>query len=114
VHIGDKWKLFSNEKSDISFNVKNFYTLKEINDGVASIESNGEIASDSTDTNLMGYNVTTDLKGQQQGEYAMDIKTGMLMHCKITAAIKGTIQMMGREIPIEIEMNVKIDGELLK
>jgi hypothetical protein len=62
----------------------------------------------------MGYNVTSDLKGEQQGEYAMDIKTGMLMHCKITATIKGIIQMMGREVAVEIETNVEMAGGVVK
>lgn len=113
VHIGDKWKLFSTEKSDVNFTVKNFYTLKSIEDGVANIESEGEIATDSTSSNTMGYDVVSELKGSQEGIYAMDIKTGMLLTCNVTTRIEGTVQVMGRDAHVNMKTDIKIDGQKL-
>jgi len=113
VHIGDKWKLFSTEKNDINFTVKNFYTLRSIEDGVADIESGGEIETDSASSNMMGFDVISDLKGNEEGSYAMDIKTGMLLSAKIKAKINGTVQVMGQEAEIKMITNIKIDGQKL-
>jgi len=114
VHIGDRWRMTSNDEAGISFAIKNVYTLRSIKDGVADIESQGEVSSDKTSTFLMGYDVVADLTGQQQGSYSMDIRTGMLMDCKISSEIEGKIQMMGRDIPIKISTGVKMDGRKVK
>jgi hypothetical protein len=114
VHVGDKWKLYSTEKNDISFTVRNFYTLRSIEDGVANIESAGEIETDSTSTNLMGYNVTAALTGKQEGVYSMDITTGMLISCKIKANIEGTMQMVGREVKMKMRTEVSMDGQKIR
>jgi hypothetical protein len=114
VHVGDQWKLFSTEKNEINFMAKNFYTLRSIDDGVANIESEGEVTTDSTSTNVMGDDVSSDLKGTQEGVYAMDIKTGMPLSCKISATIEGTMQMVGREVQIKMKTKVKMDGQKLK
>jgi hypothetical protein len=113
IHIGDKWKSFSSEKSEVSFNVKRFFTLKAINDGVADVESEGEITSDSAVSNAAGQQAVSDLKGKQQGIYLVDIKTGMLVSCNIVTNIEGTIQMMGRDVPVKIENSVKMEGRKL-
>jgi uncharacterized protein DUF6263 len=114
VHIGDKWKLFSTENADINFMVKNFYILKSIKDGIADIESEGEIASDTVSAVLMGTDVIADLKGRQEGSYSMDIKTGMLLGCKVFGDVNGSIQMLGRTIPIKIVTSLKMDGQKVK
>jgi uncharacterized protein DUF6263 len=114
LHTGDKWKIFSTEKNDINIRIKNFYKLKAIHDGIADIESEGEIVADSTTSNLMGYDVTSDIKGEQTGVYLMDIKTGMLNQCNIKSQLEGSIQMLGRDIPVFIETLVKIEGKKIK
>lgn len=113
VHVGDKWQLSSTEKTDLNFTVKSSYILKSISDGVANITCEGEIVTDSSSTTMMGYDVLPDLKGTQDGEYAMDIKTGMLLSCRVTAKITGTVQVMGREAKIKMDTEIKIDGQKL-
>ena len=53
---------------------------------------------------------TVNLKGSQEGEYEMETKTGMLISCRLSATVEGTIQTMGQQIPITIKTSVKIDG----
>lgn len=110
VHIGDRWRLTSQDNADISFSVKNVYTLRSIKDGVADIESEGDIVSDKTSTVMMGYDVVANLAGKQQGSYSMDIHTGMLVSCHISADIEGKIQLVGRDIPVKITTSVKMSG----
>ncbi|HWK07237.1 MAG TPA: DUF6263 family protein [Puia sp.] len=111
VRIGDRWKLTSKDDGDLSFSVNNAYTLISIKDGIADIESRGVISSDTASALLMGYDVVANLSGQQQGSYSMDIRTGMLVNCKVTAEIEGKIQMMGRDIPVKMSTGVKMDGK---
>ena len=114
VHVGDKWKLFSNEKEDINFKVKTFYTLTSIDDGYAKIKSEGEILSDSATFNLMGQQVGAVLKGEENGNYNMNVQTGMLVNCAITSKVTGTIQILGQEIPVNIKTKIKIAGKKVK
>ncbi|HMG69206.1 MAG TPA: DUF6263 family protein [Chitinophagaceae bacterium] len=112
VHIGDSWKLNSLQNG---FTVKNIYKLKAINDDLALIESEGVISSDSSLTNSPGLGgIPAELKGDQQGEYEMETKTGMLVSAKLKASIKGTVTAGGGDVPITIETSVKINGKKLK
>lgn len=89
-------------------NTANSFALTDIHDGTAFIESDGAITSDSL-ASFMGSNVTTDLRGQQKGEFRIDIKTGMLVSAKVMLTVKGTLLVMGREIPLTIESSQKMD-----
>ncbi|MES1225220.1 MAG: DUF6263 family protein, partial [Bacteroidota bacterium] len=111
VHVGDKWKLISKEAGDIAYFSKNFYTLKSVSDGIATIESDGEIMSDSTKTNYMNFEINSNFTGTQKGEYEVDIKTGMMVDCNMEVNIKGVLEMMGRDIPITISTKVKMKGK---
>lgn len=108
VHLGDKWKLNSKQSGEFPLNVTSFFKLDDINDGVVTIKTKGELISDSTISNFMGNQVMADLKGKQEGEYKMDIKTGMLISSTIKSEIEGNVTMMGREIPVTVENTIKI------
>ena len=114
VHIGDRWRLTSQDNADIAFQVKNIYALRSIKGGIADIESEGEIISDKTSTVLMGYDVVAELTGQQKGSYSMDIQTGMLVDCKISADIEGKLQLVGRDVPVKINTKVKMSGRKMQ
>lgn len=114
LYVGDRWKLYSKQQGEFGLHVTTFYRLKEINNNMALIESRGEMVSDSTTADLMGNHVIPNLKGELNGEYEMDIKTGMMINSQLNSELKGTISMMGREIPINIENRVKIKGKRIK
>ena len=114
LHVGDKWKINSTQNSEINLNANTSYTLKEINDGIAIIDSEADITSDSSSSNYFGYEVTTDLNGEGKGEYDMEVRTGILIKANITTNVKGELQMLGREIPVNIRTIVKIKGRKVK
>jgi len=58
----------------------------------------------------MGYKLNSSLKGFQKGEYEINIKSGMLENCNISANIEGTTQVVGRDIPINIDIKIKMKG----
>jgi hypothetical protein len=112
VHRGDKWKLTTDGNGDFGLKSHTFYQLKAINEDIALIESEGDMESDAVTADaLPGFASMTDLKGKQQGRYEMDVRTGMLRNCTITSTITGTIQVMGREVPVTIDNTVKLEGK---
>jgi hypothetical protein len=108
VHMGDKWKIHSKEKSEIPFDVVTTYRLTDISDGVAFLTVKAVITSEPGTISYSGTDVVADLKGEQDGEYQMDIKTGMLKQCESSSEINGQMQMMGRDIPMTIKSEVSM------
>lgn len=114
IRVGDKWKINSKQNGDFNLNVNTSYQLKDINDNIALINSESDIASDNTPIAMMGYQLVPNLKGTQDGKYEVNTKTGMLMKGTVKSEIKGNVQMAGREVPIKIKMKVEIDGRQTK
>jgi hypothetical protein len=114
VHVGDRWKLSSIQKDEISLNVKNTYLLKDIHNGIAIIESEGEISSDNTVGNSMGYSFTADIKEKREGEFEMETTTGMLLNSRISSDIEGEMPVMGRKVPITSRTTITMEGKKVK
>ncbi|MEO6329833.1 MAG: DUF6263 family protein [Ginsengibacter sp.] len=109
VRVNDSWKQNSKEEGEINMNVKNIFTLKEINNDIALINSEATMNSDTIST-FMGYNdIIANLKGNQEGQFEVNMKTGMLVSCNVKSKVTGTIEMMGREIPVKISSKIKIE-----
>jgi hypothetical protein len=114
VHVGDKWKLSKRQSDELGVTAHSNFTLKSIEDGIATISANGVIASDTTTTQLMGQTVSAKLSGEQTAEYELEAQTGMLLKSNSKAKIEGTVQMLGREIPVNIEIVVEVKGKRVK
>lgn len=111
IHLGDTWKLNSTQGGELPMTTKSIYTLKAINDDIAVITSEGIMVSDKASNSVMGYSgVTAKLEGKQKGEFEVETKTGILIISNITADIKGVLQVMGREIPVEIKTTIRMTG----
>ena len=111
IHVGDKWKLQSTQVSELNLNTQLSFTLVKIEDGVATIKSEGKINHDSTTIDLMGYKVLAQLDGDEQGEYEMDTHTGMLISAELNTDISGSISVMDQDVPLSLQSTVKIDGQ---
>ncbi|MDR3715579.1 MAG: DUF6263 family protein, partial [Puia sp.] len=109
-HIGESWHLHSVQKGDVTLQVNSTLTLRSIEGGVAFIDAESELKSDSGTSQLMGYEATTDLKGHQKGEYQVETATGMLLNCNMNGIVEGTLQLMGRNVPVTIETKLTISG----
>jgi hypothetical protein len=110
VHVGDKWKIQTNQKDDVAFKVNNIFTFTSIDDGIAYLDSRGKISADSSSTNLMGYGVNSTINGEQKGEYELNVKAGMPRQIKVSLDIDGVIQVNGRDIPFTLTSTVKMKG----
>ncbi|MBL7762340.1 MAG: hypothetical protein JNL23_02825 [Chitinophagaceae bacterium] len=114
VRVGDKWKLSSRQEGEVTMNVKATYQLQEIEDGIALIKSEGEIISDKTARPNTINGAIADLNGTQKGEYRIEVKTGMMINSNITSVVKGTVQAMGHEVPVEIKTKIKMIGKRVR
>jgi hypothetical protein len=114
LHVGDRWKLSSAEKDEINFRLENVYQLESIDGGIATIRSEGEVSGDSTASQMMGYSVTSDLKGKEQGIYQVDIVSGMPVDAEISAEIQGTVYLQGREAQVKMNTKTKLSGKVIK
>jgi hypothetical protein len=59
----------------------------------------------------MGSGPIAELKGEQHGEYQMDLTTGMLVSSNINAELEGAVQAMGHDIPVTMKMKAKVNGK---
>ncbi len=107
VHIGDKWKMEYKDEGNFNLVVKDLLTLKSVEDGKAIVESDGHISSDSSVTSIMGYKLNSSLNGVQKGTYEIDIKSGMMANCEISANIEGILEVIGRAVPVKINIEIK-------
>jgi hypothetical protein len=105
VYVGDSWNRTGVQNGEISFEATSTYTLAALTDKIATIEVAGQISSiKNATTKVMGQDVTTDLTGEQTSTFKTDTKTGMLLYGKTNTSIKGTIAVVGREVPVTIKM----------
>jgi hypothetical protein len=111
IQVGDTWKKNAQQTGEFNLNVASTFRLKDIEDGIASIASEGELTSSKGESQLMGYSVTSDLQGDQDGEYEVDTKTGMVLKNTTISKIKGTLQMLGKEIPVTMKTTLKMNGK---
>ncbi len=116
VHLGDTWKLALKQEGQFNMIIKNIFKLKAINNDIAVIESHGTIINENPSANQLGIGggTVSDVKGEQQGEYEMETKTGMLISAKIKANVTGSIQVMGQVIPFTIKTSAKVNGRKVK
>jgi hypothetical protein len=110
-NVGDTWTKNTKQKGEIDMNVTSNFKLKDIEDGIATIESEGELTSEKGETSMMGYSVTSNMQGDQEGEYQVETNTGMVLKNNTTSTLKGSLQMMGKEIPVSIKITLTMNGK---
>lgn len=106
VHVGDRWTLTARHQAQVVLNVTSTYTLETIEGDVAVISVKSTTSSDKAASTQTGYNAVADLQGTQEGEYKVNLKTGMPTSSTMEAETKGTMQVMGREVPMKIKNKV--------
>lgn len=116
VFAGDTWKKKNiQELSGLKLNAITNYTLTSITDGLASIESTGEINSTGDlNTNIMGgYKIESDIKGKQEGYFEVEVNTGLLLKEESATSIKGEMDILGKSVPLTIKIKRKVEGKKL-
>ena len=108
VRVGDKWSHTTEQKDHFHLLIDNTYTLEDIEGGIAIIQVKGKIRTNENATPVAGFPVAADLAGEQEGEYQVDMATGLAVQSVLSSTTEGKIQTMGKEVPIMIKNNVTI------
>lgn len=108
VKIGDTWDInTSSDMMGMNMEAKNTYTLKEIKGDLAIV---GLVSSFNLDKTQEGADAMK-MDGTQTGTIKIDINTGMTVDGAITQSISSSTQMMGQEMPMKINGEVKITSK---
>lgn len=103
VYIGDTWTSKTSQSDDLPYESIATYTLTSVADGMAQVESASQISSGKENkTNLMGYDVSTNLRGEQSGSYEVEERTGRVVKSRTETDIKGTLELVGKTVPVRI------------
>jgi len=96
--VGTSWKLSFKTDNGKS---KNTYTIKSIENGVATVEILYETENSKiTETN--GMDMKMNLTGKVTGTILVDVKTNLIKSSKTFSMQKGELEIMGNTAPMEI------------
>ena len=75
------------------------------------MELQGRITSDNA---LQTQDSDMQLKGMQNGEMEIDIKSGLVVSGKISQQLSGKMNITGQSTPVDIESNIYIMGSVIR
>jgi hypothetical protein len=107
VKVGETWTQQSSVESMFPIDIKTVYTLKEVKNGIAKIASSGDMNMKKDDFETNGMKMKIDFTGTYAGTYEMDVNTGMSKRGAVIMPMKGTMEMMGMEVPVTISTNLQ-------
>ncbi len=113
VKIGDSWTVDTKTHISMPIETTTKYTLKEVKDGIATLNVNGTLLS-SGSFETMGNKIETDLKGTNAGDIQLEIETGLVMNSHLRIDMFGTMKSMGQHIDFEMAGINKIIGKQIK
>lgn len=111
IKAGDAWEKAVTVSSPYKMISNNKYKLIKVENGLAYIDVSGSVTTDgpqSLESN--GMEMQVNLTGDQQGRFVVDETTGTVKESEIIQNLKGKMEMMGQEIPMDIknEINMKM------
>ena len=120
VRIGDEWSNVHRSVSSIGDLVlHNTYRLTNIKNGVAIIDVDATMVSDSStkktgDAAGIMKGVTLDLRGALHGAMSVEVATGMLREGKSRQEMTGSITISGMTVPVTMSTDMSMSGKRLR
>lgn len=112
IKIGASWTRKEINSNGINYTASTKYTLESLEDQIAEVEVESEIGTgEGVANNIMGLSVMTNLKGDQTGSITMNTATGIILSNVSAVSMNGTIQVMGKEVPITIKMKKEVKSK---
>lgn len=112
VAVGNTWEIKNIISAEIGVNAVTKYVFDDMDGSSATVTGSAEINTDNNAT-IMGNEVVTNMKGNQEGRFETDTATGLLMKGETTTSMEGSFQMMGKDIPVSIKIKKHITGKKL-
>lgn len=110
VKIGDSWIVDTQMKMTMPVETTTKYTLKEVKNGIAYLNVDGNLISKGN-FEVMGNKMETNLIGTNSGDAELEIKTGLILNSHLRIEMKGTMNAMGQNIDFHLQGINKIVGK---
>lgn len=108
VKQGSTWTSTTKIASPYAMTLQNNYTLVKIDGDKSTLKIDGKAGTDgSVKFEQQGMTMDITLNGTSAGTMEIDNKTGMPENTDITQHLKGTVNAMGQEVPVEIHIESK-------
>ncbi len=113
IQPGDDWTKETTETTPFPIKGTTHYQLDDVDDNMAKITASSELVSSSGKTQIMGAEAMANLKGKSKSNYKLNTVTGIVVNEKATSNLEGTMQVMGREVPIEVSVEKMVEVKKL-
>jgi len=108
VKVGDSWNAKMGTKSFLDMIIETTYTLKKLENGIATMDIKSKILPDGKEKIIQGTKVETSVTGTQTGTMELDVTSGMTLSSKISQNIDSKMKANGMEIPITVKGTITI------
>lgn len=113
-YLGHQWTDTSTNAEEINFKINKHLRFDSLNEGIATIRSQGRISTDQSGTWLSGRFVTGTLTGNEIGRCLVDTATGMPTEMEEEVQAQGNVEIEGRNGRIMILNTIRLVGGKLK
>lgn len=108
VQEGDTWKQELFVSQPLPMNIVSSFKLNKVSGTIAHLEVSAVISPVKGGIEMMGMKIDTEMNGIQKGVIEIDAITGMAIRSEITQDIDGKMKVMGQEIPMKVNANIKL------
>lgn len=103
VSIGETWQTTTvTSLANFSINLKSEYQLKLIQEDTAIISVIATLDLPSTTIDQQGYKYKVQISGKQEGEYKINLETGIIISGTLTQNAEAKVNSMGQSLPMTI------------
>lgn len=113
ITSGATWVRKSTQPGELNFDAITTYTLTDLEDGLATIESKSTLNTSNGTMELGGKKVNAAMKGTTTGSFEAAIATGMVTKGSSSASLEGTIQVLSRVVPLTITIKRELTTKQL-
>ncbi|ANH82174.1 hypothetical protein A8C56_15430 [Niabella ginsenosidivorans] len=108
VKQGSTWALTTKVESPYNMTFQNNYTLSQINGDRSTINVDGKVSTEgAAKFEQQGMSMEITLDGTNTGTLMVNNKTGIPESSDLVQHLKGKVNAMGQEIPVEIDIESK-------
>lgn len=108
VKQGDSWTSEQVIYEELGLKTKRKLKVTAIEKSNIVISINGTIINKKTQINVAGKQVLLEFSGNETGEVKIDLVTGLIVKCELTAKGEGEISVINRSVPIEFKSYLKV------
>lgn len=107
--VGDTIQSVSTVGGELNINANAIYKLVSVKNNTATIKLDADIDIKDQPLTIENTKVTAAIKGKQSGETKVNVLTGMTEFSETETNLKGTMQLLGREVPFKMKTRNRVN-----